>query len=264
MAVTNKKAVAEATAAPAAPAAKAEPKKAGASWMKTGKKAQEMANQEEEKVQQQMAEANRMRRFFLPAGADTKITFLDGKLDEDGVLDAPRYFEHNVFMGGKWTNWFVCTKEEEPCPVCEGGNEPKLVAVFTVIDHSEWKSPKTGVVYKDQRKLLVCKRNSFKVLQKKAEKQGGLAGCTFDVARTSDKDASIGNDFDFCEKRTKAQLIEAYPTLKDEMCKADYEKEIPYLTADELRKLGFGSMVVGAEAAAKEEVAATSSYADEL
>lgn len=260
MAVTNKKAVAEA----AAPVGDAPTKKPGASWMKQGKAAQNIADKEDEKVQQQMADANKMRRFFIPVGADTKITFLDGKLDADGVLDAPRYFEHQIFMGGKWTNWFTCVKEEEPCPVCEGGNDSSYVAVFTVIDHSEWKSPKTGIVYKDQRKLFICKRNTFKILQKKADKQGGLAGCTFDVSRMSDKDASVGNDFDFCEKRTKSELIAAYPNLKDEMMKADYEKEIPYLTGDELRNLGFGSGTIGNEAATKEETAATSSYADEL
>ena len=234
-------------------------KKPAASWMKTGKAAQTMMVEEEEKVKQQMEDANKMRRFYLPSGGETKITFLDGKLDADGVLDIPRYYEHNVFMNGKWTNWFVCVKEEEPCPICEGGNEPKLVGVLTVIDHSSWKSPKTAVVYENQRKLFVVKRNSIKVLQKKAEKQGGLAGCTFDVNRTGDKDPSCGNDFDFVEKRTKSQLIEAYPTLKDQMFPAAYDEEITHLTADELRKLGFGGPVIG-----KEPVVTSGNYADEL
>lgn len=233
-----------------------ETKKAG-SWMKSGKQAQQLMESEEAKAQQAYEESQKMRRFYLPAGGECKATFLDGKLDEDGVLDAPRFLEHNVYMNGNWRNWFICTKEDEPCPICEGGNDPKMVAVFTVIDHSSWKSPKTGTVYENQRKLFVCKRNTFKVLQKKAEKQGGLAGCTFDVSRTSDKDASCGNDFDFCEKRTKAQLIEAYPTLKDEMGPANYEEEIVYESADELRKRGFGTNVIGKEAA-------SGNYDDEL
>lgn len=222
-------------------------KKSGASWMKSGKEANKMMQQEEEQAQKAFEDANKMRRFYLPPNADTQITFLDGKLDEDGVLDAPRFLEHNVFMNGNWRNWFICTKEDEPCPICEGGNDPKMVAVFTVIDHSSWTSPKTGKTYENQRKLFVCKRNTFKILQKKAEKQGGLAGCTFDVARTGEKDASVGNDFDFVEKRTKSKLLEAYPSLKDEMGPANYEEEIVYLTADELRDKGFGSAVVGQE-----------------
>lgn len=212
------------------------------SWMKKGKAAQAMLEKEEAKVQKQMEDSNKMRRFYIPNGAETKITFLDGKMDKDDLLDAMCYLEHNIYINGSWKNWFPCTSETEPCPICEGDNEAKLVYVFTVIDHSEWKSEKTGKVYKDQRKLFVCKRNTFKMLQKKAAKHGGLAGCTFDVSRTGDKEASVGNDFDFVQKRNKAELIAAFPVLKDEMAAANYEIEIPYYTANELRESGFGKL----------------------
>lgn len=217
------------------------------SWMKTGAKAQAMLEEDEKKAEERAAANNKMRRFYLPAGKECKITFLDGKLDADGVLDAPMFLEHQVYKDGSWKNWFTCVKEEEPCPICEGGNDSQLVAIFTVIDHSEYKSPTTGKVYKDTRKLFVCKRNTFKMLQKKAAKQGGLAGCTFDVSRTGDKDPSVGNDFDFCEKRGKSALLEAYPHLKDELGPANYEEEIIRLTADELREMGFGGKVIGNE-----------------
>ena len=45
---------------------------------------------------------NRLRRFKLGYNEDCQITFLDGKLDEDGDLDIPRYYEHTIQVGGDW------------------------------------------------------------------------------------------------------------------------------------------------------------------
>lgn len=238
------------------------PQAAKPGWMKQGKAAQEALKQEDEKAQKKQEEMGKMWRYYLGAGKEGKITFLDGKLDADGVLDPIMFLEHQVYMNGSWRNWFGCTKEEEPCPICEGGNDSSLMAVFTIIDHSSYTA-KNNITYKDTRKLFVCKRNTFKMLQKKATKQGGLAGCTFDVSRTGEKDPSVGNDFDFVEKRGKAALIEAYPHLKDEMGPAKYEEEIPYYTAAQLREMGFGGKVIGNEKAPAEHAPANQSNLDD-
>lgn len=219
----------------------------GLSFMKKGKAAQETMAKEEHKAEQKAK--GTVMRFWLPKDKDGCITFLDGDL-KDGMLDIPFYYEHQVNMNGSWNNHFICTQDEEPCPVCEGGHSPSYVGVFTVIDHSEYVSKKDGKTYKDQVRLLVAKRDSIKTLQKLAEKRGGLRGCKFDVSRTGDKSPSIGNVFDFTEKLTNGQLSAAYKVkgtdgkVYDKSQPLNYEELLTgmYMPAKELRKLGFGSM----------------------
>ena len=231
------------------------------SWMKTGKSAQDLIEKEEKKIAAKVEQSNRMRRFFMKESETGRITFLDGKLNEDGVLDIPMFREHQLYLNGSWDNFITCTGDTEPCPVCEGGNEEKLVGVMTIIDHRSYTSKANGKTYTNQRKLYVVKRNTFKLLQTRATKQGGLAGCTFDVTRTGPKEAAVGNDFDFVEKRGKQALIDAYPNLKDEMHAANYEEEFPYYTAAELREAGFGG---GAPIGSEKPVGEGKSYTDEL
>ncbi len=222
-------------------------------WMKTGKAAQE-AVKEEEKKQADNQKDYGMFRVWMKPGTDARYTFLDGMLDADGVLDAPLFYEHQLNLGGHWRNWFVCVGEQEICPICEGGSKPSLVAAFTVIDHTPF-TKKDGTVVKFSKKLMVVKKDTLKVFQKMAEKRGGLKGCTFDVTRTSENDASVGNMFDFTDKITKkADLIAKYGFPADfDFSPADYVKEFPYQSADELRKLGFGTSPVGGEAPLPEE-----------
>jgi hypothetical protein len=214
------------------------------SWMMKGNKAKEALEKEEVAAEQRKKESGRMYRFWLPENGSTSITFLDGNLDEDGVLDTLMYYEHNVFMNGNWKNWFACTKEIAPCPICEGGDSPSLVGVFTIIDHSEWTG-KNGQLHKDERKLFVAKRQILKQLQMIAAKRGGLAGCTFDVMRTGDKSPGCGNVFDFTEKRTLKEIASIYKEAAEGP--ADYEDQLPYYPPDDLRKMGFGSQVIGSE-----------------
>lgn len=221
-------------------------KSAGPSWAKKGKAAAAAVEKEDAKVQQKMEQQGKLRRVWMPPGAESQFTFLDGNLDADGVLDCMVFHEHNVYMNGNWRNWFVCTQDNEPCPICEGGDEPYLCGLFTVIDHSEFEY--NGKTYKNQKRILAAKRNTLKLLQKIAAKRGGLAGCTFDVSRTGAKSPAVGDMYDFSEKRTIAQLKKAHPDVED-WSPADYEKEIVYRPAAELRSIGFGtSSVIGGEA----------------
>lgn len=217
----------------------------GLSFLKKGKAAQEAMAQEEHKAEQRAK--GQVLRFWLPKDKDACITFLDGDL-ADGMLDIPFYYEHQVNMNGSWNNHFICTQDEEPCPICEGGHSPSYVGVFTIIDHAEYVSKKDGKTYKDQVRLLVAKRDSIKQLTKLAEKRGGLRGCKFDVSRTGDKSPAIGNVFDFTEKLTDAQLAKLFG---DKSAPLNYEEILAnmYMPAKELRKLGFGSMTapVGSE-----------------
>jgi hypothetical protein len=241
----QKTAVAAASAPAKAPAAPAKAAGGGFKFLKRGSEAQKLMQEEETKaaVRAQMRERDQVRRYWLPAGGQGAVTFLDGNL-KDGVLDIPYAYEHQVLMNGHRRNWFLCTQEEEPCPICEaassGGERAQYVGYLTVIDHSEFKG-RDGKVYKDQVRLFAAKKDTVKLLQTMAVKRGGLRGCRFDVARVGDKSASVGSAFDFTEKFSDAQLKQMY---KDSATPINYETytQLLYQPADELRKLGFGSL----------------------
>lgn len=178
-------------------------------------------------------------RFFLKKNSECEITFLDGDLTSDGHLDVVSWTEHSVFENGHWGNYYVCVGDSEPCPICQGGSKPALVVALSVIDHSSYIDKK-GVTHKDTLRLFVCKRSTFKMLEKIAIKRGGLAGCRFEVSRAGDMSPAVGSMFDFVSKEPIPSLLEKYKAGI-----IDYESVISYLPASELRKLNFGITVVG-------------------
>jgi hypothetical protein len=248
---TQKTAVATAAHVAANPGHAAKP--GGFKFLKRGQEAQRIMNEEEAKaaVRQQMRE-NTVRRYWMPAGGTGDITFLDGNL-KDGVLDIPYAYEHNVLMNGHRRNWFLCTQEEEPCPICEaassGGERAQYVGYLTIINHKPWKDKK-GVTHQDVVELFAAKKDTVKLLQTLAVKRGGLRGCRFDVARVGDKSASVGSAFDFTEKLTEAQLKQKYGKVKvgdkfvDISQPINYENytQMLYQPAQQLRELGFGTL----------------------
>lgn len=245
MAISIKKGSASASAKP-----EKTPKKK--SWFTRGDSTQDAIAKEDKRIEDKMAAQGRMFRFWLPAEESAAITFVDGDLTDKGVLDCFMYREHTLFLQGKWNNFYPCTGDDEPCPICETGDDPSLVGVFTIIDHREYKGKKA--IYKDQPKLFVAKRGTLKILQQIASKRGGLAGCTFDVTRTSDDKANVGDLFDFTEKTDIATLRKKYVQKNKDgkpetvFKPAVYEEEIVYYSADELRKQGFGKGTpIGAE-----------------
>lgn len=229
----------------------------GVSWMKTGSESAAAAAQEQADAEIRKQQQGKMFRFFMGKGEEgVKITFVDGSLDKNGFLLPPRFYEHMINTGSGWEN-FICPEQSAPemkdkCPLCESGDRPSLISIFTVIDHRTFTSKDGTKTYTDSPKLFTPKSGSMEILNKIAAKRGGLAGCTFDVFRTGDKAPSVGSAFDFCEKGDPdemAKLAKYQRTYKDSSGKdftdtvfkpADYEKELIYRTGDELRKLGFG------------------------
>ena len=218
-------------------------------FLHKGKEGEALTKQAEADVAARRAAAGKKTfRFWMPDGAETKITFLDGELSEAGLLDVPRYWEHNLQLGGSWKNWFPCTKDEEPCPICDI-KQPALVYAFTIIDHTKWAEKKdTSKVHHHERKLYICKSDTFKRLSKLAAKREGLTGCTFDVSRIGDKAENVGNDFDFIERLSFKELRKKYGMEKKGKTENnkvvqpyDYDEVIKYHTAAELREMGLGS-----------------------
>jgi hypothetical protein len=231
-------------------AAKSEaPKKLG--WAKTGQAAKAALAHEDQKAEERKAEQGKLWRFFLGDGEEGQITFLDGKLDKDGMLDIPIFYEHRIRINGEWQN-YICTAEidqSQPCPVCEKGDKPALVGVMTVLDHRQHtikKGPNAGKMITNTRKLFVAKRTTIQTLTKLAVKRGGLAGCTFDVSRSNDRAAAVGDMFDFTQKfSTLSEIAEKFSLKLEDVQPANVEEEIIYRSPEKLIELGVGKAQIG-------------------
>ena len=232
----------------------------GVNWMKTGAESAKVAEQDaQEKKAWQEAQGSTWR-FFLKEGEEARITFVDGDLVDSEVgkiLGPPRYYEHNLQINGKWGNTFVCPEKTMPgsgyhCPICAAGDRASLVALFTIIDHREFKG-KNDKVYKDSKRLVVAKPNTMEILTKIALKRGGLAGCTFDVSRMGENSAAIGSIFDFVEKNEINELQAAFTeeievngkkAVVSKFTPVEYDKEIVFRSPEELVALGVGKPVI--------------------
>jgi hypothetical protein len=233
-------------------------------FLKRGKTAHQAFVAEEAKAEKAKQEAGKLWRFWMPPDDERTITFLDGELGEDGMLDIPMFYEHQIRLNGQYEN-FVCVGEQEPCPLCEkGDSRSSLVGVLTVIDHTPHKiksGPNAGKVIKNTKKLFVCKRQTIKKLSKKATKTNGLAGCTFEVSRTGDKEPSVGSDFELLEQLGAAELMAKYELKPEDLVAANYADEITYRSAAELVELGAGKALGGI---GHEKGVDTKQLADEL
>ena len=225
-------------------------------WMKTGKDSANLAKKNEEEAQRRKEEQGKMWRFMLKEGEEARITFVDGNLDAEGFLLPPRWYEHSLYMNGRWGNNFVCPEKTNPeakdkCPICESSDRAYLCAGFTIIDHRV--VTKDGKEYKDRPKLLVAKPGSFEVLAKFAAKLQGLAGQTFDVSRSKgDKSPGIGdiwipienNSVESLQVKYTREVTDAKSGQKSKVSifvPANYESEIVYRDGNALRALGLGA-----------------------
>jgi|GEM_PF-1913309 len=218
------------------------------SWLKKGKAAHQAFDLEEAKAEKARAESGKLFRFFMAPDEERKITFLDGDLDEEGMLDIPMFYQHRLKLNGQWQN-FVCVSDQEPCPICEkGDSRAALVGVMTVLDHTPYKiknGPNAGKLIKNSKKLFVATRQTIKKLSKKATKHDGLTGCTFEVARTGDKDPAVGSDFEFVEQLDADALAATYGLKEEDLQPGNYAEEIVYHTAAEMVALGVGKAIQG-------------------
>jgi hypothetical protein len=213
------------------------------SWLKKGSDASAAMQQAEYAAAAAKAASDRMPRFWLQAGEERTVTFLDGALDGSGGLECMVIHEHTIQVGQKWDN-FICVAESENCPICAAGSRADTVALLTVVDHTPYtftKGPNVGKVVKDVRKLYVAKQSTFRELKHYALKRGGLRGWTVEIGRMSDTDARVGKSFQFITQQTPETLT-GWGELGHP---ADYGKELRYMTAEELLKNGIGKAISG-------------------
>ena len=226
-----------------------------ATWASTGIEASKEFEKEAAFREAKKDTYGKAWRFRLQPGEEGRITFVDGDLDADGKLLAFVYPEHTLRLHGKWTN-FVCTERIEPCPICATGDEASRVAVLTVIDHRSSKSKDGLKSYQNQRRLFVAKHGTYLLLQSMATKRGGLSGVTLDAYRADENKPSVGSNFDFQEKNDPAALAKLFTHevrddkgvvtgVETDFSPINYDDEIIFRTAAELRALGFESTSLG-------------------
>lgn len=223
------------------------------SWMLRGKAAHEAYARDAAEQEVRREAQRRLHRFRIDVNEPARITFLDGALDEDGLLAVPSLYEHAVQLAGRWATFVCVGGGPEPCPICDSGRPPALVAAFTVIDHRPYtirRGPRAGTVVVDQRKLFVAKKGTLAKLQLKASTLGseGLAGATLAVTRLDSGDGlspGVGTEFEFLDRTPLDVLAERYGA---EGVPADYEQEFPYLPASRLIALGLGRAPTAAPA----------------
>jgi len=218
--------------------------KGGEQWFNTGKRGE----QKSEEIQEAM-EKGHVLRFWLPAEKSAKVTFLDS----EGFY----FYEHNLFLRGKWNNHFTCRKDFDNCPLCDAGDTPSYVCAFTVIDHSKYISKKSKKEIKNTRKLMVLKPRAFNKLKKRRDGdklKGDLKYALFELSRTSSDECSTGEDFDFIKRLKPDELAKLCPAdLKGDERKVwgkpvDYVTEFAPKSADALSRLAGAAPAVGSRA----------------
>lgn len=232
-----------------------------ASWLKSGEESKKLAEGYEEEREQLDKQYALPFRFFIGKGETTQITFIDGDLDEDGVLTPPRWYEHSLQVAGKMTH-YICPVKTNPegggvCPLCESGDRATLVAAFTIIDHTTGKSRDGKTEYKDRVKLMIVKPIVFDLLAYNAKRNGGLSCTRFEVARLGDKASAQGDVYTVLEKLPRQKLRNRYwreiqvdngsgemvPKKVTNFEPVNYGDDIPFYTCEQLASMGLGRAV---------------------
>lgn len=206
------------------------------SFLKTGNDAKKALLQEQEKVDADAELRTEARTFWLRPESQEVITFLDGNLDADGMLDVPLVYNHNVYnanMGVKGERIDVtCVQDQEPCPLCDH-DKAALVGLLTIVQHTEFQG-KDGETISNPQRLFMCKRGTLRELQEAATELGGLRGAQFRVRRTGKRKATVGDEFEYLGTLTDDQMEDNFPEPQP----LDYEKALVFFSGAELYERG--------------------------
>ncbi len=240
--------------------ASAQPATGGLLTGKAAHQAMEFAQQ-----QQQENSKGRVFDFYLKAGEEKRVLFLNGALDSEGYPQLILAHEHNI--PGPGNNWkearkFLCTTQfdpGEPCPLCQTEHGSYLAAYFTVIDFTQY-TKKDGTTGGFTKKLFTAKPTTYGQLHKQMQKRdGSIVGALYDISRTNNKVANVGDQFDFKEKNSIEQWIQAFvdngicesaEAAQELLTPIDITEVRPQYTAAELRSMGFGNAPAVSTAAA--------------
>jgi hypothetical protein len=167
-------------------------------WMKRG---YEAAHKEQDRIEQMYGP----NRFWMPTNSSKEFVFLD---DEPVGLH-----EHNPKLNGKWDNWFTCLQGmsgEGPvcCEILGQDYRRYYVGYFSVVDLSKY-TDKKGNTYQYEVKLLPAKLGTVKKFERKKKDKGTLVGTIYKASRDSDKDPSVGGEFEYVRDADLTKLFDA-------------------------------------------------------
>jgi hypothetical protein len=117
-------------------------------------------------IKEEAQRTNYADEFRLDENATANIRFLD---------EEPFSFrQHSFQVDGKWPK-FTCRQglDDQGCPLCKSGDQPRFVAAFTVYDRRDKKI-----------KTYVQGIRVLKVLDKLHARSGGLTGQDIEVTRS--------------------------------------------------------------------------------
>lgn len=207
---------------------------------------------------QKIDEVNRMRkekgvpRFYLKPTPGSRPEG-EGKDNEARLvfLDSTGFWihEHNLKLEGKWGNFFTCTKDFQPCEICNQLNDKSIfTCYYTVIDTRKFVK-KDGTVSKHRRVLLPAKGSAIDVIEELRKQHGDLRGLVVDVKRLSDRDPNCGRDFSVVFKDGRVARIDPSKKFEGDLSKPyDYMKVLAPPTAEELTSANVSvSTVVGSD-----------------
>ena len=207
-------------------------------WFFTGEDAEkklkaEAKRQERLDTERKEEKKNKVYRFYLPAGVETSITFVDDLVHPNGYKLPFVAEEHQMEIRGNWKNWLTCLGsspdkdgKKEECPPCKIGNYPSVISAYTIIDHSVW-TDKKDKEHRDELKLFVAKSKTVQILDKWLAKYNTLRGLRFDVTRRDSKAPNVGDMF------IPDEVVE----LKDDIQPFDYEAVFKPKSAEEIKDI---------------------------
>jgi len=159
-------------------------------------------------------------RFWLGKGETKEISFIDDR--------AYSVREHNFEKDGRWGNHEVCIGPDKGCPWCLGGNNYYKPRLFTIMDHSEYTSKKTGEVITDQIKILAVKEDQALLLRNLMKQLGALKGKRITVSRSNGKNSPTWGE-SFTPAMENGEIIKTDWTLYDPKILKPFDYESIYV-----------------------------------
>jgi hypothetical protein len=166
-------------------------------------------------------------RVFMDPGAERKLIYLD----DTGFS----FMEHTLEIPGRGWQQFTCLGVDRGCPVCQQGNRPYYVTLFTVIDTTSYVNKK-GETVQNQKKIHALKPEAASQFFATRDQVKGLVGKLVQVRRGAKTDAASGNMFAVARDANDKQIAYKLPIEKEEYKPFDYArfyepKPIPALRA---------------------------------
>jgi len=184
-------------------------------------------------------------RFYLKAGTEAQIIFLDG--DNTPEEPAFNYREHQYdAAGARAPHYASCVGAARGCAFCKAGLQPYEAWPFTIIQIAPSWTDRDGKERTNERRLLVVKKELMQRLLRYLQQHGGLTGTIWTVYRSNKKAYTAGDDWQFKQKVGKDGMkADDRRKAVAEFLKIDPERTLRIAYAEELRPQSEQELLAG-------------------